>query len=81
VPNLYHSDVHLPRWKRLLLWLFESPVGQALWMVPIALVAFAPVYWFGLWWPLLIAVAGISFALGWNAARRKMLRGEPVDGL
>ena len=81
MPNVYDSDVHLPRWKRAVFWLFESPTGIALWGIPVLFLLFAPSYWFGAWWLIVIVVAGMSFALGWSAARRKMLRDGWVNKL
>lgn len=69
------------RWQKVALWLGEDPLGQAIWMVPAALLIFAPAYYFGLWWGALIVVAGVSFAAGWNAARRKFLREGFIDKL
>ena len=79
MPNLYHSDLHLPRWKRVLLWLVETPIGVALWGIPLLLLVFAPSYWFGGWWLVLVLTAGVSFALGWNAARRRWLQDGRID--
>ncbi len=79
--DLYHSDLHLPRWKRLALWFLESPVGFALWGIPAVLAAIAPAYWLGVWWLLLIVVAGVSFAFGWNCARRSLKRTGRIDPL
>ena len=79
--DLYHSDLHLPRWKRGLLWLLENPLGQALWGIPLLGLAFAPTYWLGIWWPILLVVAGLAFAIGWNAARRKGLQTGRIDPL
>lgn len=60
------------RWEKVVLWLGENPVGQALWMIPAALLIFAPVYWFGFWWLIVGLVAGLSFAFGWNSAVRRL---------
>lgn len=79
--NLYHSDLHLPRWKRVLLWMTESPSGIAAWSIPLGVCSMVPVIWLGIWWPVLIAVAGISFALGWNSARRFAKRNGRIDPL
>lgn len=79
--GLYHSDLHLPRWKRLLLWLLESPLGFALWGIPAVLLAIAPAYWFGVWWVLLIVAGGLGFAFGWNSARRSFERNGRIDPL
>lgn len=81
MPNLYHSDLHLPRWKRLLLWLFESPTGQAIWGIPLGIASMAPVMWWGIWWPIGIAAVGLVFAFGWNCARRRFLRDGRIDPL
>ncbi len=70
----YESLAHLPRWRRLVIWLCENPVGLALWGWPAILAAIAPAYWLGLWWIVVVIVAGVSFALGWGAARRKLIR-------
>ena len=81
MPNVYESDVHLPRWKRAVFWLLESPTGIAVWGIPLVLLVSAPTYWFGVWWPLLIAVAGLSFALGWSCARRHAAKNGRIDPL
>lgn len=79
--NLYHSDLHLPRWKRVLLWLFESNVGRSIFAMTAVLVVFLPGYWLGPWWLALVITAGVAFALGWNAARRRWLQDGRVDKL
>ena len=79
--NLLHSDLHLPRWKRALLWLTESPLGIAVWSIPLGVACMVPVIWLGIWWPTLVTVAGLSFALGWNSARRFGKRNGRIDPL
>ena len=79
--TLYHSDLHLPRWKRLALWLLESPTGMAVWSIPVGVASMVPVIWFGIWWPILVTVAGLCFALGWNSARRHAARNGRIDPL
>jgi len=76
--NLYHSDLHLPRWKRVVLWFVETRAGQSVLALPHLLLVFAPSYWLGNWWLALLLTAGVFFLLGWNAARRRALRDGTV---
>ncbi|KAF1692649.1 hypothetical protein CSC64_06585 [Pseudoxanthomonas koreensis] len=64
-----------------MIWLLENPTGQAIWAIPLAALFFLPVKWLGFWWVALIIVAGLAFAFGWNAARRRWLRDGHIDKL
>lgn len=77
----YESLIHLPRWRRAAIWFCENPVGYGITSLLAALVVFAPIFWVGAWWMAMIVVAGLSFALGWNMARRKWLRDGLIDKL
>lgn len=81
MPNLYHSDVHMPRWKRVVLWLVETNLGRALWGLPMIGLACLPYLWFGAWWPVLVVVAALAFSFGWNAAYRRWLRDGTLSKL
>lgn len=50
-------------------WLLTSPIGQALWAVPLALLLMLPARWLGLSWPIAIVLVGVGFVAGWFAAR------------
>lgn len=77
----YESLVHLPRWRRALIWLGEHPVGYGLTSLVLGAIVFAPAFLIGGWWLALVVVAGLSFALGWNMARRRWMREGRIDKL
>ena len=74
MPNLYHSDLHLPRWKRVVLWLLESPAGQVITGITAGLLVGLPIYFLGWYWAVGPLCLGIGFAIGWNAARRYLIK-------
>lgn len=77
----YESLIHLSRWRRVVIWFCENPVGQSIWAIPLGLLFAAPFFYIGFWWAALIIVAGVAFALGWSAARRRLLRDGRLDKL
>lgn len=79
--NLYHSDVHMPRWKRVVLWLVESKPGRFIYFTLGAAIALAPMYWLGIWWVIAGLIAFFSFLFGWNAAVRAFKRDGYINKL
>ncbi len=77
----YESLAHLPRWRRVLIWLAEHPTGRLLWMLPALFLIASPVYFIGLWWIAVVGAACFSFVLGWNLAVRKLKRDGYLDKL
>lgn len=76
--NTYHSDAHLPLWKRLLIWCTESDLGKAAIGIVAALTTFGPIYLFGWWWALVAIAWGVGFAMGHAVARSEARQyGEP----
>ncbi|MFC4728796.1 hypothetical protein [Coralloluteibacterium thermophilus] len=59
----------------------ESRVVQGIAATACGVALALPIRYFGIWWPVLIIVAGLSFALGWNMARRKLLRDGYIPGI
>lgn len=71
-PEVFNSDLHLPKWRQAVLWLLESGPGRGIiTMIAVGLLV-VPTIWLGLLWPGALVLAGISFALGWNSAWRKL---------
>lgn len=79
--TLYHSDLHLPRWKRLALWMLESPVGKAVTWTVAALLLFGPLFYFGLLWGAVLLALGLGFVAGYSVARSYARNGEDVPPL
>lgn len=77
----YESLVHLSRWRQVVIWFCENPIGYGITSILAATALFAPVFLIGAWWMVMIVVAGLAFALGWNAARRRWLRDGRIDKL
>jgi hypothetical protein len=79
--NLYHSDLHLPRWKRVVLWLFEDPTGRAIFGVTSAAILIGPIFYFGWWWAITLVAWGAGFAMGHAVARSEWKERGQVDKL
>ena len=78
MPNVYESDVHLPRWKRLVLWLLEDNTGRAVLGVASAVVLIGPIFYLGWWWAITLVAWGAGFAMGHAVARSESReRGKP----
>lgn len=73
-PETFHSDLHLPRWRRVMLAVIESNAGRGVITMACVAILGLPIIWLGLWWLGGIILAGFSFALGWNMAWRKLKR-------
>lgn len=62
------------RWEKAVLWLFGSEIGLTILAVPL-IGAMAYCFWrFGWHAAGYFFVASFAFILGWNMARRKLLR-------
>ena len=58
------------RWQKVVIWLGENPTGQLLWMIPAAILIFAPVFFVGAWWMYGLVAVSVAFTIGWNCAAR-----------
>ena len=81
MPNLYHSDIHMPRWKRVVLWLVGSKPGLTLFYVTGFLLAFGPVFVVGLWWFVGVMIFLAGFCSGYALARSYARAGLEVPRL
>lgn len=70
----YDSNIHMPRRKRVILWLLESPTGRIIWGWPLIILAMSPMHWLGIWWLVWCISVALSFTFGWNAARRHIIK-------
>lgn len=73
----YESLIHLPRWRRTIIWLCESHVLS--WAIFLALLA--PLFLFGWWWAVAIAGLCVGFYLGYWTARAYLLDGDDIPPL
>jgi hypothetical protein len=64
MPRLYHSDLHQPRWKRLVLWCLEDEVGRNLSGAVAMFALIAPIWLAGWWWAAVLAALISGFYLG-----------------
>lgn len=79
--DLYHSDLHLPRWKRGLLWLIESNAGRTLFGITAAAALVGPIFYFGWWWAITVIAWALGFAIGHAVARSEWKERGTVDPL
>lgn len=57
-------------WRRAALWFLTHPVGMFLLCVPVFLLLWLPLRYFGFSWAVIVAVGCGCFVAGWAAARR-----------
>lgn len=73
----YESLIHLPRWRRVVIWLCESHVLS--WSIFAALLA--PIFFLGWWWAGILAALAIGFYLGYHVARAYLIDGDDIPEL
>ena len=81
MPNLYHSDLHLPRWKRVLLWLVESPKGRVLFWTLVVVLLGVPLYYWGAIWVAVVLAWAAGVAMGHWAARSEWKESGRIEKL
>lgn len=72
----YESLVHLPRWRRIVIWFCEDRLGLSILSLTACALMFGPAYWLGWWWVAVILALWVGFAFGYNTARFWALRGD-----
>lgn len=80
-PGLFHSDLHLPRWRRALLWGFESTTGRTTLSLVLAAGLGLPLILVGWWWAAVVVALILGFLAGYWVARAYWLAGEDVPKL
>lgn len=75
-PMEFESLAHLSRWRRLVIWFCEDPVGRNIAGVVAGLLLFSPVYFFKWWGLALVAALLIGFVAGYRLARSFATSGQ-----
>lgn len=64
----YNSDLHLSRWRRIVIWFCEDNVGHAI-SIYSAIIALGWPVFLWRWWIIVLLALGLGFAAGYNVAR------------
>jgi putative flippase GtrA len=80
-PEVFQSDLHLPRWRRVLLWVLESAPGRSMLSLTLALVIGLPLLFLGWWWAAVVVGTALGFVAGYWVARSYWLAGEDIPKL
>lgn len=73
----YESMVHLPRWRRAIIWICDSHVLS--WAIFASLAV--PFFLFGWWWAAVVAGLLLGFYLGYWTSRAYLIDGDDIPRL
>lgn len=76
-PEIFNSDIHLPRWRRVLIWCCEShALGWAIFAALLSVI-----FLFRWWGVAVVAALTIGFYAGYWTARAYLLDGDDIPPL
>lgn len=77
----YNSDLHLSRWRRIVIWFCEDRIGKPLTLITATLILILPIYLFGFWWFGVVVAFFLGFIAGYKVARSYWKQGQDIPDI
>lgn len=80
-PEVFNSDLHLPKWRQAVLWLLESGPGRTSISLFAAAILGIPLIFAGWWWAAVVTALLVGFVCGYWVARSYWRSGQDIPPL